>query len=292
LPVKLKIWLLKNVFGQKTGKRSTDELWCFNDKIRWSMMFDNTPLKIKCADKFAVREYVAERIGEKYLAKLYGVFERPEDVDFAGLPNKFILQCNASSGRQIIVEDRRQLDQRAAMRAMRRWARSVYGRNKGEMAYSLMPKKIIARELMDIRADREVLFMCFAGRVEYIRTVIYSHTLGHKKCAGERYYSREWGDAGFQKVNTPLAPSTPRPEKLDLMIGLAEKLAAGFNHVRVDFFELVNGEVRFAEMTFYNWTGGEVYEPVGADYKLGLLFRLPPRDADGFSEEGRRTLGL
>ncbi|MCL2439040.1 MAG: hypothetical protein FWD15_00845 [Alphaproteobacteria bacterium] len=285
--------LLSDLFFHKTGRRPTEELARFNDKIRWAMMFDPTLLKCKCTDKLAVREYVADKIGEQYLPAIYGAYDKPEDIDWDALPERFILQHNASSGRNIVVGGgKSRLDKGEAARVMSGWLGHVYGRADGEMHYSLIPQKIIARELLDIRTDIEVMMMCFNGRVEFIRTASWQHSFGAKQSMGERYYSRDWGDAGFQQISSPLAPVAPKPKKLDLMIELAEKLAAGINHVRVDFYELANDDIMFSEMTFSNHAGWERYNTEEAELRLGSLFQLPQRDADGFSRDGRHALGL
>jgi len=62
------------------------------------------------ADKYAVREWVKEKIGEQYLIPLIGAWDRFEDIDFDRLPEKFVLKCNHGSGYNIIVTDKSKLD--------------------------------------------------------------------------------------------------------------------------------------------------------------------------------------
>ena len=45
----------------------------FNEKIQWMKLYDNDPLKTQLTDEYLVREWVKEKIGEKYLIPLYGV---------------------------------------------------------------------------------------------------------------------------------------------------------------------------------------------------------------------------
>ena len=45
----------------------------FNEKIQWMKIYDNDPLKTQLSDKYLVREWIKEKIGEKYLIPLYGV---------------------------------------------------------------------------------------------------------------------------------------------------------------------------------------------------------------------------
>ncbi|MFP3471421.1 hypothetical protein R0J90_15380, partial [Micrococcus sp. SIMBA_144] len=39
----------------------------FNDKINWIKLYDRRPIMTDCADKYMVRNYVREKIGEEVL---------------------------------------------------------------------------------------------------------------------------------------------------------------------------------------------------------------------------------
>ena len=63
----------------------------------------------------------------------------------------------------------------------------------------------------------------------------------------------------------------PRPEHLEEMIRVAEKLSQGFPHIRVDFYDTTDG-LCIGEMTLYN---DIIYEQPEFDLRLGKLFVLP-----------------
>lgn len=67
---------------------------------------------------------------------------------------------------------------------------------------------------------------------------------------------------------------TPKPEKLDEMVRLAEVLTNGIPFVRVDFY-YVEGKIYFGELTFYPGAGFEKFDPEEWDYKLGELISIP-----------------
>jgi len=185
--------LLKKLFHARTGKMPTDDFTDFNDKIVWAMMFDATALKAKCADKYRAREYVAEKIGNEYLPELHGVWDSPDEIDIAGLPEKFIFQFNTGTGKQKIVPDKSVLDMGALRDEMRKWFTRHYWTRTCELQYRV-PYKVIARELLDIRLDREFRLYCFDGKVEFIMHRSYEKG---KKHIGLRYYSRDWSGPGF-----------------------------------------------------------------------------------------------
>ena len=66
--------------------------------------------------------------------------------------------------------------------------------------------------------------------------------------------------------------SIKRPDNLKEMITIAEKLATGFDHVRVDLYNS-NGKIYFGEMTFTNGSGFEAIVPSEWDEKLGEYWR-------------------
>jgi hypothetical protein len=71
-----------------TGERiNLDAPQNFNQKIQWIKLFDRNPLYTQFADKYAVREYIAEKAGSKYLIPLLGVWDRFDEIDFDQLPN-------------------------------------------------------------------------------------------------------------------------------------------------------------------------------------------------------------
>ncbi len=47
----------------------------YNEKIHVSKVYMSSPLKTKLADKYAVREWVAEKVGSEYLIPLLGVYD-------------------------------------------------------------------------------------------------------------------------------------------------------------------------------------------------------------------------
>ena len=51
----------------------------FNEKMQWLKLYDSTPIKTKLADKYLVREWVKDKIGEEYLIPLLGVYDSFDD---------------------------------------------------------------------------------------------------------------------------------------------------------------------------------------------------------------------
>ena len=78
----------------------------YNDKIQWLKLYDMSSQKTQLADKYLVREWVAQKIGKKYIIPMYGVWESFSDIKFDRLPNKFVLKCNHGSANNVIVNNK------------------------------------------------------------------------------------------------------------------------------------------------------------------------------------------
>ena len=70
----------------------------FNEKLQWLKLYNRRPEYTIMVDKYKVRDYISEKIGDEYLIPLIGVWDNPDDIDFESLPNQFVLKCNHNSG--------------------------------------------------------------------------------------------------------------------------------------------------------------------------------------------------
>lgn len=279
--------LLWEQFYKKTGKKPTDELTTLAHKVIWASMFDVTELKVQCTDKIAVRDYVAETVGDKYLPELYAVYDNEKQFDLDLLPDKFLLTYNAGANSEhtMLVWDKSKLNQTDVQNTMKQWLKYNLAEIGYEMQYLPIKPRVMARELLDIRTDIEYKLWCFGGRVEFIKIISYKQ--GHGEI-GSVHYDREWKNMGFYSSGGDrykIKHRLERPKFLDEMIEVAEKLAKPFNFVRVDFYETVDGKLMFGELTFSPSAGKLEFTPNDAEiqHKYGALFKIPERDKNGFA---------
>lgn len=153
-------------FGCYGYPLNLDEPKTLSEKMMWLRIYDNTPLKTKCADKYLVREYVKEKIGEKYLIPLYGVYDKFEEINFNNLPNSFVIKCNHGCGYNIIVKDKSNFDIKSAQEKIEQWMKEDYGLKFGEIHYSAIKRKIIIEKYIEnLDGDIEdYKYFCFNGK--------------------------------------------------------------------------------------------------------------------------------
>lgn len=245
----------------------------FNEKIQWMKLYDSTPMKTRLADKYLVRDWVAEQIGEEHLIPLLGVWDSFDEIDFDQLPNQFVLKANHGSGWNIIVTNKNQLDKKDAKEKMDQWMKENYGLRPGlELHYMNIPPKIIAEEFIQNMDDLyDYKFFCFHGKVESIQVVS-----GRNSEAVETFYDINWKTLDYTSVNSPRAGILEPPKSWGEMVHIAEKLSTKFPHVRVDLYE-IDGTIYFGEMTFTPLGGtGTFTKPEIAEY-YGNLITLPEK---------------
>lgn len=244
----------------------------FNDKIQWSKLYDSTPIKTRLADKYAVREWVKEKIGEEYLIPLLGVYDRFEDINFNTLPDRFVIKCNHGSGYNIIVKDKKQLDLKRTQKQLNQWMHENFAFKGGfELHYlPIKPKIIIEKYMEDETGElRDYKFFCFNGKPEFV-WVDSQRYVHHKR----NLYDLNWNLLPFKFNVFDNFPSIPKPACLPQLIDLAGVLSTDFNMVRVDFY-VIDNHIFFGEFTFTSGSGLEYIAPDSFENHLSTLYKLP-----------------
>lgn len=269
---------MKDWFYEHTGEQlDLGNPQTYNQKIQWLKLYDSTPVKARLSDKYQVREWIKEKIGEEYLIPLLGVWDNFDDIDFNKLPDKFALKCNHGSGYNIIVKDKSKLDLAAVRRKVNTWMNEDYSFKFGfELQYTLIPRKIVIEQYIENKNDDlyDYKFWCFDGEVKYIEFISGRYT-NQKKLA---FYDINWQKQNFLSDRAVLDDDViEKPGNFDLMVKLAETLSKGFNHVRVDFYD-VNNKIYFGEMTFTTNSGVCPWQPKEEDLEFGKMIKLPIKD--------------
>lgn len=213
------------------------------------------------ADKYKVRGHVAACVGPEVLTKLYGCWERPQDIDFDTLPVPCVIKTNNGCAANLIIRDRSDIDAAKMRHKLGLWLKFPYGDITGQRHYSAIKPLIIAEEfLQQDPEDLSVLpydykFFCFKGEPKFI--LFYSGRKVNAHFTYNMVYDTDWNlIEGI--VRHPQNYDQPRPASLEKMTEMARKLAQGHDFVRVDFYN-IGERVVFGELTFtpdvrYNFT--------------------------------------
>lgn len=258
------------------NKMDIDNPKAFNEKLQWLKLYNRNPFYTKLVDKYKVREYIADKIGEEYLIPLLGVWDSPDDIDFDSLPNKFVLKCNHDSGGLSICRDKKTFDVNIAKKKLKKSLKTNYYYSGREWPYKNVPRKIIAEKYMTDETGtnlRDYKFYCFDGKAKVVG--IYQDRNTDKETTGDFFdMDFNWLDFTFNMPNAKVKPS--KPNHFEKMKEIAEILSKGIPHVRVDLY-LSNDKIYFGELTFFDGSGFDKIEPFEWDVKLGNWINLPAK---------------
>lgn len=243
----------------------------FQEKLQWIKIYGKLERFAPYTDKYQVRQFVKERIGESYLNTLIGVYKNVDEINFNSLPPCFVMKATHGSGWNVIASDKSKIDWNRAKLNMRKWLRSNYYAKTGERNYKpLKGRVIIEKYLRDRSGDlKDYKFHCFHGKPMYV-TVHGGRLKGGRK---SDVYDMNWNRLPFKFENKNNFPKpVMKPKRFDKMIEVASELSKDFAYVRVDLY-YTNDKIYFGELTFVP-AGGYSRSPLAYGELLGSLLDL------------------
>lgn len=271
LPKALYPFYLKRIFENKLGyKLNLKNPKTFSEKIQWLKLNDSTQMKSDLADKIKVRNYVEEKIGKEYLKKVYGIYNKFDEIKFNELPEYFVLKANTGWKTNVYYKKSISLPELDAKIKLhfddfikKKWAFA----SGFEMHYDGIEPKIFAEELITKIKHYEVL--CFNGEPKYICIKYFQ----------DKNFYISWYNTDFQLENFKLEYDFGGTAEIDIdkakeVIELSKKLSDSFKLVRCDFEISNNSKIYFEEMTFTPYSGFRNFEPKEYNYILGDMIKL------------------
>lgn len=246
-----------------------------NEKLTWLKLntYRNDPLVCQCADKYRVRDYVEEAGCGALLNRLYGAWDRVEDIPWADLPDSFVLKGNHGCAYNILCPDKSNLDIENAKTLLRKWMKDDFWRKHAEMQYRKIPKKIICEAYLgDGSAPVDYKIYCFHGKADYI-LVCTERNAGKPKFY---FFDRNWQLCPITKDGKQAIPgfTLEKPAHLDEMLKYAQILSKPFPFVRVDFYH-VKDQIVFGELTFTPSGALDTDRLPETDRLFGSMLHLP-----------------
>lgn len=244
----------------------------YNEKLQWLKLNNRMDEYTSMVDKYEVRKFIEERVGEGYLIPTLGVWDRPEDIDFDSLPDEFVLKCTHDCGGLIICRDKTKLDREAAKKKLSKCLKHNFYYQGREWPYKNVKPRIYAEKYMSDPNEEQLSdykVFCFNG-VPKIIQVDYDRYTGHKR----QFFDTEWNrmDVSFH-FPSDTKKRIAKPSVLEEMLELAKKLSVGFPHLRTDFY-IIGNKLYVGEMTFFHGTGFGRWWPESFDAEMGSWLDL------------------
>lgn len=245
----------------------------YNEKLQWLKLNYRVAADAKLVDKYEVKRWVAERIGDTHLIPTLGIYDSVDEIDFEALPDSFVLKCTHDSGGVELVRDKSEIDELQIRENLQRSMSRTYFFSGREPHYLRIPPRIIAEPYVeddDLGQLRDYKFFCFDGEVKAL-FVASDRATGKVKFD---YFDADFTSLGIRQPypNSEVPPQKP-PLFLE-MVRLAEDLSKGHPHVRVDLYE-ANGNIYFGELTFFHFSGFQPFKPARWDRTWGDWLTLP-----------------
>ena len=230
------------------------------EKMQWLKIYDRRPEYTIMVDKVKAKKWVSERIGDKYIIPILGVWEKAEDVDFDLLPDRFVIKCNHNSGTGMyICKDKSKMDKDFVIQELKKGLRENYYM---EDSISNSADGLSENVLTDYK------FFCFNGE---------PFMMYKSKDYSEHTYN-DFFDMNYQRL--PIRMKDPnsnepavKPIEFEEMKFLARKLSQGVPFLRVDFY-IIDHQVYFGELTFFHNAGFGPINPPEWNLKLGEMLNL------------------
>lgn len=232
----------------------------FTEWVQWRKLNDRCADLAGLTDKAHGKQIAARELGSAMVVTtLWQGQQLPRHPDWS-MP--FIVKANHGCGQFVVV--RSTADWRRARRAAKRWMLARYGGLLGEWHYRAATPAILVEPFLGdangLPIDYKVYV--FGGRAATVQ-VHQGRGIAHRWTQ----YDRDWnclskrGDAGLLAA----------PVSLPVMLEAAERLGAGHDFLRVDFYE-VDGKPLFGEFCLYPGSGLDPFDPLELDAYLGGLW--------------------
>lgn len=268
-----RLFIKAKYFYMMGYKLPLDNPQTFNEKLQWLKLYNRKPIYTTLVDKYEVKKYVQNKIGEEYLIRTLGVWNNADEIEMSMLPEQYVIKCTHDSGSVYICKDKLSfdvLDMRKRIRKSLKVGTFCWGR---EWVYKNVKPRVIAEEYLSElgKGDvRDYKFFCFDGKVKCFK-IDFDRFTDHRA----NYYDRQCNLLPFGERMCPPNPESviEMPSNIEEMINIAEKLAENETFVRIDLYN-VNGKIYFGEFTFYPASGyGEFTDPLW-DKELGNWINL------------------
>lgn len=266
----------KSAFGREMDMHNPQTL---NEKIQWLKLYEHRDYFPICADKYAMKQWVADLLGtdEYNVPVLYHTSDwrtiSPQTV------NHFpcIVKPNHSSHDFIILRSGEDVNWKQLQRRCRFWLHRDYSEETQEWQYRDIPRQIVVEQLLETKEgkipnDYKLNYM--NGRLEFIY-VSYDREGVNARCIFDNDWNVipcYWGNAKQDKY-IPCPVSIPAPKSLEKMKKIGTRIAKYFKYVRVDYYD-VDGKLYIGEITLHHGGGGNRFLPQEYDQIFGAKLDL------------------
>lgn len=244
----------------------------FTEKLQWMKLNDKNPQYAYISDKLLVKEYIKNKVGDRFVVDTLGYWDSVQDINLNKLPTKFVIKCTHDCGSMTAVNQHTDDWTKITHQLSNCLKRNYYYVTR-EWCYKNIKPRIMVEPFLEDKEGKlwDYKFFCFSGKVHFFK-IDFDRFNNHRA----NYYSPNGSYLNFGERDYPRDPFriANMPIELSEMISIAEKLSEDFYFVRVDMYN-IDGTIKVGELTLYPGSGLLRYEPDEWDYSIGALLNLP-----------------
>ena len=251
----------------------------FNEKILWLNKYYHNPLLTLCADKYLVKDYIKEQLGEDLCIPILKKYNSIYDINLDELPNQFVLKVNWGRGKDqvIIVKDKRDVTLDKIRLQINDWLQpwnNFYFANYA-WEYKNMKPIIYAEKYVE-EIDRQLnnyKIYCFNGKAKM--TAVADNRFAKNKVT-KTFFDNDWNILPIKKSPNSIHKRLAKPKSWEQMFNIAEKLAEPFPLACVGFY-IIDNKPYIKNITFHIERGFEAFTSKEWDEILGADLQLPEK---------------
>lgn len=266
--------LYRVIMGRKLNLKNPKE---YNEKLQWLKLNDRKPEYSTMVDKYEVRGYIEDLLGDKYLIPCLGIYDSVDDIDIDALPDRFVLKCTHDSGSVEICKDKSSFDIEGARHRLSQAMKRNYYATYREWPYKYVKPRIIAEGYLEGDGGdlKDYKVMCFNGEAKIIE--VHENRFVEGKVHTQTFYDREWNIVPLTQVETVTVDRpSERPRQLEEILRLSELIAKNMYHARIDWY-IEGDKIYFGEITFFDGSGFESFSTPEMERMLGDMIKLPEK---------------
>ena len=266
--------LYRVIMGRKLNLKNPKE---YNEKLQWLKLNDRKPEYSTMVDKYEVRGYIEDLLGDKYLIPCLGIYDSVDDIDIDALPDRFVLKCTHDSGSVEICKDKSSFDIEGARHRLSQAMKRNYYATYREWPYKYVKPRIIAEGYLEGDGGdlKDYKVMCFNGEAKIIE--VHENRFVEGKVHTQTFYDREWNIVPLTQIETVTVDRPgERPRQLDEILRLSELIAKNMYHARIEWY-IEGDKIYFGEITFFDGSGFESFSTPEMERMLGDMINLPEK---------------
>ena len=268
-------YYLKLIYRLKMGRKlDLEHPKRYTEKLQWLKLYDRKDEYTTIVDKYAVKEYITNLIGNEYIIPTIGVWDKPESINWDLMPNQFVLKTtNGGGGTGVIIcRDKSNFDFTTAVSKLKNSMKINLYHTTREWPYKNVIPRIIAEKYLEDDSGelRDYKFYCFNG-VPKVMLLASERFSAHNF----NYYDMDFHQLPINSaVGGKSSIEFKRPDCFEEMKKISRSLCQNFAHVRVDLY-YSNNKIYFGELTLFDSSGYDNFNSDEEDLRWGSWLNLP-----------------